>query len=100
MAKRRAKLVEVRHGHPGHALGRTAKPHNLVAYSGDQGDVLADVLKDNLSPEGVAVIARHLEPAANVHPDTDREVAWFRSVLVELLGGEKALDRTCKELGL
>jgi hypothetical protein len=52
MAKRRAKLVEVRHGHPGHVLSERGKRHNTAGYSGDQEDVLADVLKDNLSPEG------------------------------------------------
>jgi len=76
------------------------RTHHMVAYSGEDVQVLKDVLRDNLSPEAVAVVAKYLAPAMNVHPVTDREVAWFRGVLVELLGGEKALDRTCKELGI
>jgi len=81
-----------------------AKRHNMAAYSGDQEDVLADVLKDNLSPHAVAAIAAYLQAAIGTNnPDVDKEVNWFREKLVDILCGrkdEQAFNRLCEELGL
>jgi len=44
-------------------MAKQQKKHVMVAYSGEAKDVLRDVLKDNLSPEAVAVIAAYLQPA-------------------------------------
>jgi len=76
------------------------KKHVMVAYSGEAKDVLHDVLKDNLSPEAVAVIAAYLQPAHCGDERVDRQVQWFAEQLVELLGGDDAFNRVCDELKL
>jgi len=76
------------------------KKHVMVAYSGETKDVLRDVLKDNLSPEAVAVVAAWLQPARCCDEQVDRQVRWFAQELVELLGGDDAFNRVCEELGL
>jgi hypothetical protein len=62
-------------------------------------DVLAEALRENLSPEGVAAIAAHLQA---LHPSkdksADRQVVWFHDVLVRLLGDDE-YNRLCDELG-
>ena len=76
------------------------KKHVMVAYSGEVKDVLHDVLKDNLSPEAVAVIAAYLQPAHCGQEQVDRQVQWFVEQLVEALGGDDAFNRVCEELEL
>ena len=89
------------------------KKHVMVAYSGEAKEVLLDVLKDNLSPEAVAVIAAYLgvpaavyrggvplQPARCGDERVDRQVQWFAEQLVEALGGDDAFNRVCDELGL
>ena len=76
------------------------KKHVMVAYSGEAKEVLLDVLKDNLSPEAVAVIAACLQPARCGDEQVDRQVRWFAEQLVEALGGDDAFNRACDELGL
>jgi len=76
------------------------KRHAMVAYSGEAKGVLRDVLKDNLSPEAVAVIAAYLQPARCGDVQVDRQVQWFVEQLVELLGGDDVFNRVCEELKL
>ena len=63
-------------------------------------DVLFEAMKDNLSPEAVAVIIAYLQPVKTKNGNVDRQVAWFRDRLVELVGGDKAFNQLCEELGL
>jgi len=73
--------------------------HETVAYSGDAKDVLRDVLRDNLSPRAVAVIAAHLRGMVNTKSDTvNREVAWFTEQLLEMVGDQ--YNALCEEVGL
>jgi len=81
-------------------MAKQQKKHVMVAYSGETKDVLRDVLKDNLSPEAVAVIAAYLQPARCGQEQVDRQVRWFAEQLIELLGGDDAFNRVCDELGL
>jgi len=70
----------------------------------DDTDVLAEALKDNLSPHAVAAIAAYLQAAIGTNnPDVDKEVNWFREKLMDILCGrkdEQAFNRLCEELGL
>jgi len=72
----------------------------MVAYSGEPKEVVRDVLKDNLSPEALAVIAAYLQPARCEREQVDSQVRWFADQVVEGLGGDDALDRLCEGLGL
>jgi len=81
-------------------MAKQQKKHVMVAYSGEAKDVLRDVLKDNLSPEAVAVIAAYLQPAHCGDERVDRQVQWFAERLAEALGGGDAFNRVCEELGL
>jgi len=73
--------------------------HASVAYSGDAVEVLRDMLKDNLSPQAVAVIAAHLHGMVNTKSDsTNREVAWFTEQLLDMVGDQ--YNALCEEAGL
>ena len=62
-------------------------------------DVLYDALRDNLSPQAVATIAASLQTARVDNDDVQRQVDWFREMLVEMLG-EGEFDRLADEVGL
>ncbi len=62
-------------------------------------DVLYDALRDNLSPQAVAAIAASLQTARVDNDDVQRQVDWFREMLVEMLG-EGQFDHLLDELGL
>ena len=63
-------------------------------------DALADVLRDNLSPESVTSIAAHIRSASTNDPMTDQQVRWFAETLIKLLGGNTAYAEHMEELGL
>ena len=63
-------------------------------------NILIDTLKDNLSPEAIAVIAAYLQPARCDDEQVDRQVRWFVAQLVEALGKDDAFNRICEKLGL
>ena len=72
------------------------KTHVMVAYSGEMTDVLRDVLRDHLSPEAVAAMAAHLAPAAGKRNKVAREAAWFRRLLIDMVGADE-FDRMCEQ---
>jgi hypothetical protein len=63
------------------------------------------VIRDNLSPEGVAAIIAFLQPAAFYKPANEEakqalcQVEWFADTLTELLGVDEH-NRLMEELGL
>jgi len=63
-------------------------------------DIFADAIRETLSPRAVAAIAAYLQPARTNDPDTDRQIDWFRRMLVEAVGGDDELNRLCDEAGL
>lgn len=65
------------------------KPENL----------LDDALRENLSPEAIAVIAGYLQPARSKSPEADKQVFWFYERLVALLGADQ-FRRLQDELGI
>lgn len=76
--------------------GRKVK---VTVPESDETNVLAEALRENLSPEGVAAIAAHLQA---LHPSknkgADRQVVWFHDLLVGLLGDDE-YNRLIDELG-
>ena len=75
------------------------KTHDMVAYSGELKDVLRDALRDNLSPEAVACIARALAVEGSVKKaSVQRELVWFRQFLIAMV--EPEYNDILKELGL
>lgn len=70
----------------------------------DQG-AFERVIRDNLSPAGIATIIALLQPAAFYRPDNReamqalRQVEWFADTLAEMLGHAE-LRRLMDELGL
>ena len=73
------------------------KQTNVMAgYSGEMIDILQDVLQDNLSPEAVAAIAGCLTPALGKRDKVAREVVWFRTLLIEMVGADE-FNRMCDE---
>ena len=63
-------------------------------------DMLADAVRDNLSPKAVATIVAYLQSASTNDADVDAQVAWFAEQLVEALGGYEAQNRLAEEVGL
>jgi len=62
--------------------------------------ILFDAMKDNFSPQAVAAIVAHLQPAATTNPNVDCQLRWFVDRLTDLVGGPEQLDSLCDELGL
>jgi hypothetical protein len=62
------------------------------------------VIRDNLSPEGVAALVMALQPAGSIRatkPDGDQaieQVIWFRNTLLDMIGVEN-FNRQMDELG-
>ena len=63
-------------------------------------DVLADALRENLSPHAVAAIAAYLQPVRTMDPEVVRQVRWFADLLTTVVGGDDELNRLCDEVGL
>ena len=63
-------------------------------------DLLADALRENLSPHAVAAIAAYLQPVRTMDPEVVRQVRWFGELLTKVVGGEDELNRLCEEVGL
>ncbi len=63
-------------------------------------DVLADAVRDNLSPRAVATIVSYLRTVRTDDADVDDEVRWFAEQLTEMLGGGEAQNRLAEEVGL
>ena len=63
-------------------------------------DVLADALRDNLSPQAIAAVVSCLRINRTHNDDVDRQVHWFAEELVKLLGGPEQQTRLAEELGL
>ena len=79
----------------------TSGRHEMVAYSGEGKKVLADVVRDNLSPQAVAAVVRCILTGKRARADVDREVLWLTNLLVsDVLGGPEALDRLVTEAGM
>ena len=63
-------------------------------------DVLADVVRGNLSPKAVATIVSYLRTVRTDDADVDDEVRWFAEHLTKMLGGGEAQNRLAEEVGL
>jgi len=63
-------------------------------------DLLADALRENLSPHAVATIAAYLQPVRTIDADVVRQVTWFRELLTTVVGGADEMSRLCDEVGL
>jgi hypothetical protein len=53
------------------------------------GELLADAIRDHLSPEAVCLIAAKLQPCygkGEAGQRAERECAWFGEFLIDLLG--------------
>ena len=68
-------------------------------------DAFEQVIRDNLSPAGVATIIAFLQPATMSKGPTEEaqrglcELEWFANTLIDLLGVEE-YNRLLEELGL
>ena len=92
-----------------------AKDDDRMSGAVDQ-EAFEAVIRDNLSPEGVATIVACLRAAAVqkacLRADTHRQVPseeaqrglrqaeWFANTLIDLLGGDGEYERLRAELGL
>jgi hypothetical protein len=62
------------------------------------------VIRDNLSPEGVAALVMALQPAGSIRattPEGDQaieQVIWFKNTLLDMIGVEN-FNRQMDELG-
>jgi hypothetical protein len=84
-----------------HSLGHEPVQHRLT-YSGTTEEVVREVLKDNLSPQTVAWVAKRLGNQLWMGFPHDKKVAaeatWLVQRLEEAVGGHDAVDRLCQEI--
>ena len=65
-------------------------------------DVLTDAIRDNFSPEAVAVLANAAMRQFNrsiKHRSVGGEVKWFADLLTKMVGGHHECYRLCTEAG-
>ena len=83
---------------------RNRKQREPMSGAVDQ-EAFEKVIRDNLSPEGIATIVAFLQPAAFYKPANEdavqalRQVEWFADTLTAMLGVEEH-NRLMEELGL
>ena len=83
---------------------RKRKRREPMSGAVDQ-EAFEKVIRDNLSPEGIATIIAFLQPAAFYKPANEdalqalRQVEWFADTLTAMLGVEEH-NRLIEELGL
>ena len=61
-------------------------------------DAMREVLKDNLSPEAVALVAARLQMDYDRKlTSAERQAEWFRKFLVDMVGGANAVKALLAE---
>ena len=80
----------------------TIPPRESVAYSGNQTDVLRDVLADILNPMSAAVLANAITVQLKSRPwvaEVQSQLSWLRDQLTDMVGKDQVWP-LCKEAGL
>jgi len=85
-------------------MAKNENPKPRMSGAVDQ-EAFEQVIRDNLSPEGVATIIAFLQPATSYRaptPEANRglmELEWLANTLIDLLGVDE-YNRLLDELGL
>ena len=80
-----------------------ASNENRMSGAVDQ-EAFEKVIRENLSPEGVAALVMALQSAGSIHTSTPegeqalQQVIWFHNTLLDMIG-VKTFNRTMNELG-
>ena len=59
-----------------------------------------DAIRDNFSPQATAAMAAYLAAVATNNEAVNRQINWFATQLIELVGGGDEHNRLCEEVGL
>ena len=94
MTKRRRRPETYKHTRPD---GKTVR---VTVPDATDEDILFDAIRDNFSPQAMAVLAAYLDAVATNNADVNRQVNWFADRLIERVGGRAAYNRLCDEVGL
>ena len=66
----------------------------------DPAEILADALRENFSPHGIALMYSTLQTARCDDPNVEHEIAnLWQHDLVNLVGGPDEMNRLCDEIG-
>ena len=79
--------------------GRTVRVTVPESDNREWPELLAEAIREVLSPEAVAAIAAHLLAAKTNSSQINRQVAWFTDHLIQMLGVNE-YPRLCERLGL
>jgi hypothetical protein len=60
---------------------------------------LADAIRDNMSPQAVALIVAHIQ-SIDGNSDAAHEARWFADQLVAIIGGPAAVSALFEEVGV
>ena len=63
-------------------------------------DALRDAMKENFTPEAIALMVAHLQGAKSENGNAQRQVEMFSQFLVDLVGGHKAVNSLFEEIGV
>ena len=61
---------------------------------------LTAAMRDLFSPEGIAGLAAYLQNPQTKDDSANRQIRWFRDLLVEMVGGHEHLGRLYDEIGI
>jgi len=81
-----------------HGMGHKPVQHRFT-YTGTAGEVVPEVLRDNLSPQTIAAIAAHLFAASTKNDGVNKEIRWLADQLVSMVGTDQ-YNALCEEVGL
>ena len=75
-------------------------PGVAVLENVEPAKMLADALRENLSPLALACIWSYLQACDPPDAVTACQVRWFEDMLIDILGGAEEGDRLCDEAGV
>ena len=63
-------------------------------------DALRDAMKENFTPEAIALMVAHLQGATCANSNAQKQVEMFSQFLVDLVGGHKSANALFEEIGV
>lgn len=77
-----------------------SKNTTMNATNGKTAAALSDMIRDAMSPQGVALMIAHLQGATCKDRSATKQVEWMVEVLTNTVGGPAAVNSLYEEIGV